>query len=381
MPEKLKFATQKIELERKPISDAEVGGLLAAIGNHEGKALLLLAMQAEQPYTRTQLRGVLKEQQGPKDRWKGMNESLPFLWCQHSLSPIGLVVKEIVDPERGTVGYMKKEKGDELGQALAGHLLAFSEEHPEVSLNGFFGSTQMSPKRKVVEDQQEKDERSRAPLTRARIFAELVTTAVPIREADFARDFVEGYPAEYQDRSSSLRAHLKNLSNSNVISVEKDTTRRSTIDLSTAQREALVELVTIIDKFKENDPDFMREGKVKAQAIVSDSQRFGKLLEKARNASSSRIEPTDVTDASAKLKSLIGGGRQSTSDLQRGYSEQYGKNLSDQTIRSVLRGMRKAGGIQVVRDGSINYYSLPEDVSSEAVTHSLPQSITIFEAN
>src|SRR6266571_3393052 len=94
---------------RKPerMHDQELGNLLAAVGNHEGKALLLARMQWGQEYGTIDLAALVKPVQG-----EGYTKPVPFKWCGQSLAPIGLVAK-------GDGSYYGiTEKGETVGKAL-----------------------------------------------------------------------------------------------------------------------------------------------------------------------------------------------------------------------------------------------------------------------
>lgn len=169
------------------ISEGKLGDLLAAFGNHEAKALVLLLMGKEgEVHGRTDLYKLFAGAQQGHVGWQDIGETIPIGYCKHSLAPIGLVAQEEIigdfselgyDSRR--IGYAKTEEGARLGDALAGHLLAFSERHPEFSLQDFFGSTS-SPSNAETIAVQEPDgsatfHRRRAPYISYKLFWELLT--------------------------------------------------------------------------------------------------------------------------------------------------------------------------------------------------------------
>ncbi len=120
----------------EPLSDSKIGGLLAGL-NKEHAGVLLIQMKPGQAYTSPQLDALIRP-----DGKKIWNPKAPFRLCEGSLSPISLVTKEVVDIEQRQVfGYQISEEGISLGVPLAGHLLAFSERHPQLSLQQLLGAS------------------------------------------------------------------------------------------------------------------------------------------------------------------------------------------------------------------------------------------------
>ena len=180
------------------LSDDELGNLLAAIGNHENKALLSVAMRPDVAYSRSDLQSLFNNIQGAEPIWR-VSDSIPFSYCLHSLAPIGLVAKEIIDTERGTIGFMKTGYGGTTGDALAGHLLDYSLKHPSVSLQELFGRTSTSSAEGV-----------RSPVGRIAIFGELLTQELPVRVSDL----------QGKDDYSIISAHVHSLARDGLLELE-----------------------------------------------------------------------------------------------------------------------------------------------------------------
>ena len=124
----------------------ELDNLLAAIGNNEAKAVTLLVMRTGTIYSQRDLHQAVIHAQGKSIGWR-MRKRSPFGYCEDSLSPIGLVTKEVIDELGTTFGYARTEYGEQVGVPLAGLLLDFSRRHPEnVSLYRLFWSTASSSK-------------------------------------------------------------------------------------------------------------------------------------------------------------------------------------------------------------------------------------------
>lgn len=155
--------------EREP---APLGDLLAAIGNHEPKALLLAAMRDGFEYTGGELNDLITEIQGDPIVWRP-GERTGFGYCIRSLGPSGLV-DQMVEPNHDITTFRKTTFGRQQGNALAGHLLDLSWRHPQVSLREIFGAT----------NTRSSDRESRAPIRRSLILMELLAQELPCRQAD-----------------------------------------------------------------------------------------------------------------------------------------------------------------------------------------------------
>lgn len=180
------------------LSDTEMGNLLSAFGNHEAKAITLVAMSPGIIYTADDLYGRIMELQGGRKGWRIHKKGL-FYYCRYSLSPIGLVTQEVIDPNLNTFGYIKSDYGEETGVPLAGLLLKFSEAHPKHSLLDFFAKTGSTSKQVNAEDGSET--KKRAPITRFKIFWELATLDTPIRLVDLIKQIgeLQNAPGEHID--------------------------------------------------------------------------------------------------------------------------------------------------------------------------------------
>ncbi len=112
------------------------GALLATIGNHEGKALLYLAMEPGEAYAVSALHRLFLSIQGDRPAFAG-TVNLQQKYCMYSFEPAGLVQR--TTSERGSLAHVKPEDSI-LATALAGHLLGTIESHP-ATLNQIFGKT------------------------------------------------------------------------------------------------------------------------------------------------------------------------------------------------------------------------------------------------
>ncbi len=193
--------------QREALTDVQLGDLLSAAGNHEGKALLIAAMEPGEIYTARQLNRRLLEIQGEQPGWE-MSYRLPSAWCEKSLGPIGLVAEEVTDKENNSYGYTLAEYGEKIGKPFVGLLLDWSRRHPEISLNQLFGNTHVR-RDNSKEDQETDSPQNRSPITRYKLLWELVTADLPVRNIDIATGV--------NKESGLIGKHLQGLAEEGVI--------------------------------------------------------------------------------------------------------------------------------------------------------------------
>lgn len=172
--------------ERERMSEKELGSLLAAVGNHEGKALLLSSMLPGNIYFSSDLDRLMRIKQGEHEAWK-ISTKTPFDQCTNSFLPAKLVEVGLQGKDLRTYGYEKNVYGEEIGTALAGHILSFSERYPDFSLVHFFGSSHSNSKPSLIETSQGVMEyKQRSPIAHYRVFRALLRNAA-MRETDLIR--------------------------------------------------------------------------------------------------------------------------------------------------------------------------------------------------
>jgi DNA-binding transcriptional ArsR family regulator len=183
------------------LPDEYLGYLISAVGNHENKAILCAAMLPGVTYSRSDLDTLMNSVQGDNPAWES-RFNVPFQYCLHSLAPIGFVAKEIIDKDKRTVGFVKTPLGEELGEAISGHLLDYSFSHPEISLIQLFGRTGTSA-----------ESGARSPMNRIEVFGELLTRQQPIRVSDVLVHDPNGHPVASSHINSLAREGLITLHN------------------------------------------------------------------------------------------------------------------------------------------------------------------------
>lgn len=192
---------------KERLSDDEMGNLISAVGNHEAKAITLGMMESNVVYSAGDISRRLTQVQEGKG-WN-IDRTVMFGYLGKSLCPIGLVANEVINPDLSRFGYIKTDYGKQQGDALAGILLDFSLRHPEISLFDVFGSTQSRSK---PQETSNIEFRKRAPITRLKLFWELITRDLPVRVVDIMNAL--------DDPGSTVTAHLVDLSETGILSFE-----------------------------------------------------------------------------------------------------------------------------------------------------------------
>jgi hypothetical protein len=153
----------------------EIGDLLAGVGNHEGKAALILAMQLGQGYGAADLHGLHLQMQGPDPVFRG-GQGNQGRYCQLSFEPIGAVT--LTQPA-DTVEYQLVGGVGQAAQGVAGLALVLSEAHPGFTLRRIFGVTKSA------------SQDARSPLRRVEIMAQLVAARRPDRHTPPTLDAIQ----------------------------------------------------------------------------------------------------------------------------------------------------------------------------------------------
>lgn len=419
---------------RERLTDERVANLVSAIGNHEAKAITLLAMKQGVLYPPVSgLWQSVISFQGEKPGWV-LDENLPGRYCRDSLVPIGLVARKVEDNSR-TYGYIKTEEGENLGVPLAGLLLDFSRRHPDYSLQDIFGQTGSAFNLPNTESESEENKK-RSALTRIKIFWQLVTSKLPINQAA-----LEGELAEY---AALVAGHLKELSRKKVIQYKstkqgqlyvryglssghpdtkppplyyqglplrvpvslaysifvKDPEKiwsisevaeqvhrnesyvgrvllhlqrngyltvqefskgfQSEINLTDEQREMLLEVLTVLDRFQNQDPDIIERGRGYASQIISNPSGVAELMRKIKEHSP-RVGRKGTGEARTRILSIIDSNPQSTSnEIQALLAEKFGTNLSIGAIDTYIRSLDKDHEITFEEEKGVRRYKLVE---------------------
>lgn len=173
----------EINRSAENITDLQMGSLLAAVGNHEAKALTLIAMSDGQIYTETPLATAVINLQADLPAWN-IGRGTTIAYCAVDFADADLVDKvSLGSPGPAASAYVISEKGKRYGLPLAGLLLDFSFKNPDLSLAQIFGNTTSPRGGEEYDPTQEKKYIRRSPLFRYQILQYLATSGVTtIRE-------------------------------------------------------------------------------------------------------------------------------------------------------------------------------------------------------
>lgn len=111
---------------------------------------------------------------------------------------------------------------------------------------------------------------------------------------------------------------------------------QSELNLLDEQREAIVSLITHIEKFKNGDRQTIEQGRSFAQRVVNDPNLYSELMLKAKGASPF-ANKTNRQDVQSYLASILQDHPNSTAtQIQQFLKEDYDKRLTTNAIRKLL---------------------------------------------
>lgn len=180
-------------------SDKRLGGLLAGFGNHEGKAMLVLALGRADDgefFGKSALHRLISRLPGADQSYVG-DLSNQMAWCKNSLEPIGMVAKADFGE---TLQFAISNEGREQGVPIAALLLDFADHH-DVALVDLFGATQSRHD-------------LRAPAVRFNLIQELLTNPSGSKFSDLVE-------ATGVTEASAVSNHLRSMANVNLIQYDE----------------------------------------------------------------------------------------------------------------------------------------------------------------
>jgi len=402
------------------LSPEQSSSLLSAVGNHEAKALLLPSMTPGTGYSSTDLDRIFELKQGRYSVWK--MKVVPFYsYCRRSFALAGLVDVALMNENLEATRYAVTPYGADIGVALAGHLLAYSEENSDVSLSRVFGHS---------------------PFIRFRIFQELISGDLPMREADLVKK-LNKTPHLIGDHLRALRkngiisyessridepyarfklisdrpddpppAWVRNVTftneiyrivienptmelnadtilpllvyrNPKLMRNEDDKKRRisavlshlethgyikrlklgfyqqSEVNLTEEQRSRLEQLVDIVERFSTQEPQFLAEGRSKAHQIVNDQRRFSALLQKARETSANANEASSAETMKQIITILYSNPRATNREIQKHLRNEFDHDISTSAVARLTRILSSGGSISISDKGTGFHFEIP----------------------
>ena len=227
-------------------------------------------------------------------------------------------------------------------------------------------------RKEIVPDQQPKQYGDSKTLS-AQVYDFLTREYLSIEET--VNLLIEKYPRyESLDRSAfgkSVTHILSDLVKQGYLERKKFSHDfHSELNLSEEQREAILSLVTLIDKFKNGDSKTIEEGRRFAQKVSSDPNLFSELILKAKEASPHANRTNWEETFSMLLTILQGYPNSTTNQIMQILKKDYGKRLTSDGLRCNLSRLVNENLIISKKTKSGNVYMVVEDSK-------LPQTLRI----
>jgi DNA-binding MarR family transcriptional regulator len=338
-------------INTEPLSFEETANLVVALDS-EPKCTLIVSMQNGIIYSQNDLFTSLMRAQGNAPGWN-LSQPTAFGYCTQSLAPIGLVASEVIDGDRGTIGFIKTPFGSKIGTATAGLLLRYSQKN-NINLYDLLGNTSSPTPPGTEKDAISEDSsiaKKRAPITRVKMFMALISNDLPMRQTDLAQIIGEN--------KDILSSHLKNLQKRGIISYdsipsgkaypEQDGNQfnwatKSRVSLTPKQRECLEEFINIFNGIQKGDESILAEGIRATNHFKMHPEEVGHIMQRAKEASSQGNKSPEKITVQEVMSALQRSQGSTSAEIQQRL-EDAGNRLSEQRVRSILRGMRKEGKV------------------------------------
>ena len=143
---------------------------------------------------------------------------------------------------------------------------------------------------------------------------------------------------------------------------------QSELTLSEEQREAIVCLVTLIDKFKNGDSKTIEEGRRFAQKVSSDPNLFSELMLKAKEASPNANRTNREEMSSVLLTILQGYPNSTTNQIMKILEKDYDKRLTSHGVSNNLSRLVNENLIISRKTQSGNVYRVAEEENQLALS-------------
>ncbi len=296
------------------VPQQQLSDLLSGIGNHDGKAVLGLAMEPGEVYGYGDLWRLVSDHSETGLQFSSRTSAMA--WCKQSLAPTGVVERANEKP----LQFSLTEIGQELGQPLAGLLLPLAEQY-SIPLTRLWGE-RMS--RTTV----------RSPLVRLAISScllesETALTPEKIAEQTELCSRVVQRQADAMTRDGLITARRGKLRH------DEGQDRTDSVLLSEEQREMWAHIFSHLKRFTHGTPaeraTFLEQGK----EFISDRARTQHALDRSRGAQKIMVgRPT----LHATVKQILSEATAplSTRDITDTILEQR-ERVTDTAVRAVLR--------------------------------------------
>lgn len=397
----------------------EMANLIAAVGNHEGKAIAFSQLEKARGSSQSDMQKRFVASQGDKPIWKPNKYTL-FRYGKSSFEPAGLV-RKYIDPATKQLVIARTTYGEEQGLALAGLMLGLSEKYPKIPLGHVWGHTQ-SPSKNGPQE------------IRLKIFEAITALPLPIRQRHLAtylgeKDIAVGnhlreldahgiisykptrpnvpyrhyrfmeevpstQPLPYQDQPMltqevynlfltqpnrrwtrnelldaliQMNPHRRDRDQKSLLGkvglVVSELARQGFVEieqpqvlLTKQQWLFLTDLIKTIRGFQEQDPSILAQERETAKAIVNDPARVLRLVGKAKEASTQTDQvPLDITKEQI-LTILEGRGELSVRELQELLFYSFRRRLVTQRLSNILNEMKREGAVTVAEKKKATYW-------------------------
>ena len=171
--------------------------------------------------------------------------------------------------------------------------------------------------------------------------------------------YFEKFPEKREKRSLPKEIYrvLRHIEKSDYLAVGRFSKEfASEISLSESQRSTLVELLTIIDGFQNQDPDLIELGKREAMNIKRDAERFSKLMAKAKEHSP-RSNSISMQETKQLLYGIVRENPNITANQATRILEQrHNKKLKIRTVVTYLDQLKDERMIKLNKRKRSNYW-------------------------
>jgi hypothetical protein len=215
-----------------------------------------------------------------------------------------------------------------------------------------------TPTQQAIEDPSAIPANSDAPTLDMRITLAVSQLEGEMTTSSVAAKLIELFP-DYEDRTktyvnSRVSMRLNYLSREGYLAKGEATGDKLTdISLTDEQRTRLEDLVTIIDRFQEGEPEFLDEGRAKAVAILTDRERVAKLMKQAQQ--NSRVSTAlSIREWKGRILEVVAEheGPINSATVVKALGHRIGKTYA----QVLLRELSEAGDIRVVDQRQARLY-------------------------
>lgn len=158
---------------------------------------------------------------------------------------------------------------------------------------------------------------------------------------------------------SGILTHLTRLHYAETEHFHQDL--RSEINLSGQQRMIITELLAIIDRFQDQEPEIITEGRMLAKKIINDPIQVSDILRRAKE-NSSHANKSPVAETLDLIRYLISIQPGITNEEIRELLNKEGKKLGHPRLRSLTALLEKENSVRVTRKGNVKKF-FPQDPS------------------